>query len=87
MIALSPERAARDVAAATRTAAGRLMPRRCVHPAGWTRTLGCDRCPLCGTERHTVYATLRMPVPDSAPRPAWGVPRLGVPGARTSPGP
>ncbi|MCF3104718.1 hypothetical protein IPZ58_24455 [Streptomyces roseoverticillatus] len=75
--------------AATRTAAGRLTARRCAHPAGWSRSLGVERCPLCGTERHTAYATLRMPLPDRAPGPAynWGCPRLGAPGARSAPGP
>ncbi|WP_443058025.1 DUF6255 family natural product biosynthesis protein [Streptomyces sp. KLMMK] len=80
--ALSPERAARDVAAATRTAAGRLVFRRCAHPVGWSRTLGFERCPLCGAERHTAYAALRMPMPDSAPAPVWGCPSPGAPGRR-----
>lgn len=86
MTALAPER---DVAAATRMAAGRLIPRRCAHPARWVRSFGVERCPLCGTERHTAYAALRMPLPDRAPGPAygWGCPRLGSPGARPSPGP
>ncbi|MFF7727416.1 DUF6255 family natural product biosynthesis protein [Streptomyces sp. NPDC008001] len=68
-------------------AAGRLVLHRCVHPAGWTRSLGVERCPLCGTERHPAYATLRLPMPERAPAPAWGCPRLGMPGARPSPGP
>ncbi|MEU8547900.1 DUF6255 family natural product biosynthesis protein [Streptomyces roseoverticillatus] len=57
-------------------AAGRLVPRRCAHPARWVRSLGVERCPLCGTERHTAYATLRKPLPDRAPGPAynWGCP-------------
>ncbi|CAM5399103.1 DUF6255 family natural product biosynthesis protein [Streptomyces abikoensis] len=77
MTALCPE-------TATRTAAGRLVLRRCAHPAGWSRALGggVERCPLCGTERHTAYATLRMPLPDTAPRTSWGCPRLGEPGTR-----
>ncbi|MFH8786394.1 DUF6255 family natural product biosynthesis protein [Streptomyces roseoverticillatus] len=79
----------RDAAAATRTAAGRLIPRRCTHPAGWSRSRGVERCHRCGTERHTDYATLRMPTPGRAPGPAWdwGCPRLGAPGARPAPGP
>ncbi|WP_424891249.1 DUF6255 family natural product biosynthesis protein [Streptomyces sp. XH2] len=76
--------------AATRTTAGRLTFRgRCAHAAGWSRSPGVERCPACGTERHTAYAPLRMPLPDRAPGPAWGwgCPRLGAPGARSSPSP
>ncbi|MGK5547822.1 DUF6255 family natural product biosynthesis protein [Streptomyces sp. URMC 127] len=56
----------------------------CAHPAGSSRSPGVERCALCGIERHTTYAALRMPVPERAPGPAWGwgCPRLGAPGAR-----
>ncbi|WP_425506660.1 DUF6255 family natural product biosynthesis protein [Streptomyces rectiverticillatus] len=56
--------------------------RRCAHLAGWFRSYGAERCRACGAERHTAYAGLRMPVPDSAPVVAWGCPRLGMPGVR-----
>ncbi|MFC5147943.1 DUF6255 family natural product biosynthesis protein [Streptomyces aureoversilis] len=85
------ERRVRPASAAgalvTRTAVGRLVLRRCAHPVGWSRALGFERCPLCGAERHTAYATLRMPMPDSAPAPAWGCPRPGAPGRRPPPRP
>ncbi|WP_373300675.1 DUF6255 family natural product biosynthesis protein [Streptomyces hiroshimensis] len=59
--------------------------RRCAHPAGWFRSHGVERCGLCGAERHTAYAALRMPVPESAPVTDWGCPRLGTPGVRVGP--
>ncbi|MEW2035335.1 DUF6255 family natural product biosynthesis protein [Streptomyces roseifaciens] len=82
----SAERGVRPASAAgalvTRTAVGRLVLRRCAHPAGWARALGFERCLLCGAERHAGYAALRMPMPDSAPVPAWGCPSRGTPGRR-----
>ncbi|MEU3756545.1 DUF6255 family natural product biosynthesis protein [Streptomyces olivoreticuli] len=82
MTALAPARSARDTAAATRIAAGRLAIRRCAHTRRWTSSHGIDRCTGCGAQRHTAYVSLRMPLPDSAPETPWGRPRIGTPGER-----
>ncbi|MEV6670372.1 DUF6255 family natural product biosynthesis protein [Streptomyces sp. NPDC051162] len=82
MTTLAPARSARDTAAATRIAVGRLVIRRCAHARGWSSSHGIDHCAACGMQRHTAYAPLRMPLPDRALDTPWGRPIIGTPGQR-----